>query len=416
MRVALFSDSFREDLGGLTRAVIRLHDGLVARGHTVRVYTLHQRAGPLHPADRIFVPAVPVSWLPWAPPDSWAAWNGAAVYRSLEAWAPDVVHLHSPLPVGWWGLLAARRLGVPVLSTCHANPEAPSAFLLGGQARGKRRVMGESVLSRASRAYQRAFYGRCDAVVAPSPSTASLLRAMGVRRPIHVIPNGVDLSRFTLEPGWAPGAAPPNHPPRVLYAGRLSAEKGVETLLAAVQELWARGVGMELVVAGSGPLEGRVRAWAYRAPGRVTLLGKVGWESMPEVYRSCDLLCLPSPLETEGLAAIEAMASGLPVVGVAEGALVDLVRPGFNGLLATPGDPTGLADALARIVVDPEARRRLVPGALATARARDSQHFLDQLVSLYAYLASTGDAGRERGPHDQEPLRPPSPAAPGDGR
>ena len=180
---------------------------------------------------------------------------------------------------------------------------------------------------------------------------------------VEVVPSGVDVPE---------SVEPEANPPEVLYAGRLSPEKGVEELLAATQ-------GMQLVVAGDGPLRDRVP----RA------LGFVPHDELERLYGRAAVVACPSRREGFGVVCAEAMAHARTVVASAVGGFLDLVVDGETGLLVPPRDPAGLRAALERALGDPDLRRRLG----AAARERIRQRFswdavLDAMIDLYRKAAA----------------------------
>jgi len=179
-------------------------------------------------------------------------------------------------------------------------------------------------------------------VIAASNALADSARALGASS-VKVIPSGVDLP---------PGVGEEASPPEVLYAGRLSPEKGVEDLVSAA-------AGMNLVVAGDGPLRRRV-------PGA---LGFVPNDELQQLYARAAVVACPSRREGFGVACLEAMAHGRPVVATSVGGLRDLVVEGETGLVVPPGDPPALRAALARLLADPDLRRAL--GAAGRRRAQE---------------------------------------------
>jgi glycosyltransferase involved in cell wall biosynthesis len=181
-------------------------------------------------------------------------------------------------------------------------------------------------------------------VIAASTALAESARALGAGE-VRVIPSGVDL------PAEVGAEA---RPPEVLYAGRLSAEKGIEELVEAT-------AGIPLVVAGDGPLRGRV-------PGA---LGFVPHDELQWLYGRAAVVACPSRREGFGVTCLEAMAHARPVVATAVGGLRDLVVDGETGLLVEPRDPRALRAAIERLLADPELRQRL--GAAGRDRARE--HF-----------------------------------------
>jgi glycosyltransferase involved in cell wall biosynthesis len=185
---------------------------------------------------------------------------------------------------------------------------------------------------------------RARLVIAPSTALAEEARRLGAGE-VRVIPSGVDLPAAVGEQA---------DPPEVLYAGRLSAEKGVRELVAAAD-------GLPLVVAGDGPLRDEV-------PGAV---GFVPHDELGRLYTRAAVVACPSRREGFGVVCAEAMAYGRPVVAGDVGGLRDLVRHEETGLLVPPGDVGALRAALQRLLADPDLRRRLGEAG----RARIAEHF-----------------------------------------
>ncbi|HSC91319.1 MAG TPA: glycosyltransferase family 4 protein [Gaiellaceae bacterium] len=187
-------------------------------------------------------------------------------------------------------------------------------------------------LARRAPLLARALLRRVRLVVCASSTLADAARELGARQ-VRVIPSGVGIPERVGEE---------DEPPFVLYAGRLSPEKGVTELVTAAD-------GMPLVVAGDGPLRDRV-------PGALGFLPR---HDLEPLYERCAVVACPSYREGFGVACAEAMAHGKPVVASAVGGLRDLVVDGETGLLVPPGDVDALRGALRRLLDDRELRRRL---------------------------------------------------------
>jgi glycosyltransferase involved in cell wall biosynthesis len=202
---------------------------------------------------------------------------------------------------------------------------------------------------------------RAEAVVCVSTALAADARVLGAGEAV-VIPNGVDVPAEAGEEA---------DPPEVLYAGRLSREKGVLDLVQAAD-------GMNLVVAGDGPL----RAQVPQARGFVPR------NELARLYSRAAVVACPSHREGFGVACLEAMAHGRPVVVGAVGGLLDLVVDGETGILVPPGDVVALRSALERVLGDRELRRRL--GAAGRRRAQEQfswDRVTRETVALYARYA-----------------------------
>jgi glycosyltransferase involved in cell wall biosynthesis len=240
----------------------------------------------------------------------------ASFVRAARRVDADLLHAHW-LPSGW----VAARTGRPYVV----------------------QVWGTDVeLARRAPRLAHAVLRRARLVIAASTALADSARELGAAK-VEVIPSGVELP---------PEVGEEVSPPEVLYAGRLSPEKGVEELVAATR-------GMNVVVAGDGPLRAQVSG----------ALGFVPHDELQHLYARAAVVACPSRREGFGVACLEAMAHGRPVVASAVGGLKDLVVDGETGLLVPPGDPEALRAALERLLADGELRRRL--GAAGRERARE---------------------------------------------
>jgi alpha-1,6-mannosyltransferase len=196
--------------------------------------------------------------------------------------------------------------------------------------------------------YLRAAYRPCAAVVTAATVVEAGLRDIGIG-PVHLVPLAADTELF--HPGrrsatWRAGVGASAAAPVALSVGRLSFERGLGVLLQALPELH-RVAHLRLVLIGDGHLRRRLEARAGACPEMLTVLPyERDRARLAEAYASADLYLAPSALETFGLATLEAMASGLPIVGPAAGALRDLVGAAPWGRLFRPGDANDLVRAV----------------------------------------------------------------------
>lgn len=248
----------------------------------------------------------------------------------------DVVHAHFLFPTGVIGSAAASMRRVPLVVFAHG-----SDVMLASR--------GWPVGSWTRRVIRRA-----DVVVAPSEYLAGEVRsAIGdPGRAVEICPMGVDTALFHAA---SAGAGASDGAKTVLFAGTLDENKGVgcEELLDALDTPELADV--RLIVVGEGPLRGRLeeRSRSGSLGGRVGFRGLVDRQALATLMRDADLVAVPSRREALGLVALEARASGTPVVASAVGGLVEHVEPGVSGELYTPGDVEGLRAALIRVLREP---------------------------------------------------------------
>ena len=197
-------------------------------------------------------------------------------------------------------------------------------------------------LARRAKAPARQVLRRARLVICASNALADSARELGARE-VRVIPSGVEVPDLVADEA---------EPPEVLFAGRLSPEKGILELVEAAN-------GMTLVVAGDGPLRDRVP----------NALGFVPHHALGPLYERAAVVAVPSHREGFGVVCAEAMAYGRPVVASAVGGLLDLVVDGETGLQVPPRDVPALREALERLVGDRELRRRM--GAAGRERVRE---------------------------------------------
>lgn len=397
LRVAVFSDSYVPYVSGVVRSIQLTRAALQARGHMVAIFA------PTYPGRTGSPPAsgpgaLRLLRLPWCeepgvyrfasvPAPRYPGFRiavpwGPQLDRVLRDFRPDVVHVHSPFVMGRVGLAAARRLGVPVCLTVHTQYDVYLRQYAGLASVALRPLLLRSL---------RRFCDACDLVLAPTEQVRRRLREFGVRARVEVLPGGIPVEHFrsgdraVLRQRFGVGADA-----RVLvYVGRLSAEKNLWLLLDAFRAVATRDPGVHLILVGDGPLRGEVeRLSGGELRGRLHLTGALSYEDLPDALAAGDLFAFPSRSETQGLAVVEAMAAGLPVVAAHSPELEEVV--GDAGILV-PDDPGAFAEAVHRVLHEPGLGRDLA----ARARARSERYALPAVTEhLLAYYRGLREAGR----------------------
>lgn len=368
MRVAIVAESFLPAVNGVTQSVLRTVEHLRVRGHQPVV--IAPSPGPIDGGQQAIERTVgaPVVWLPAVGLPGYRSFRvspvGVGRVRSvLREVAPDVVHLASPFVLGWDAVRAARLLDLPTVAVYQTEvPTYASRYGFGGL---------EPLLWR--RVCD--IHGRADRTLAPSTAACGQLRDRGVPE-VRWWGRGVDIDRFCPSRrserlrarfGGADVVA-------VGYVGRLAAEKQLEDLAVL------RGLDrVRLVIVGDGPLRTRL---ARLLPDAL-FLGWQGGTHLAACMASFDVGVHPGEHETFGQAVQEKLASGVPVVAVAAGGMLDLVEDGVNGRHYAPGDLAELRSAVATLAEDPAGRRWMGAAARLSVQDRGWDHFGDLLIAHY---------------------------------
>lgn len=270
----------------------------------------------------------------------------------------DVVHVHSPYPLGELANWLMGRARATVV-THHSDVVRQARWL---------RLYGPLL---------RRILSRTDRIIATSPryiDTSPWLRP--VRDRCVVVPLGVDHRRFTPPP------APFDGPPTILFVGRLRYYKGVDTLLRALRDL----PGVRLNIVGDGPMRGRWEALALSLglAERVRFLGEVEDDRLPLLYHQAHLFVLPANARAEafGTVLLEAMASGLPCITTEVGTGTSwVVQDGVTGLVVPPDDPAALAEAIRSLLSRPDLRVEMGRRGRERVEARFT---LDRMIGAVA--------------------------------
>jgi glycosyltransferase involved in cell wall biosynthesis len=401
VHIVLFTSSYAPRVGGLETAVSQLAREFGRAGHCVSVVTNRY---PRHLASceridgvvvhRILFPAL------FVPRSEWGRTNMAKfalllplapralvrLWLLLRRLRPHVVNIHYlSAPAFYVAILSFLRvLRARVVISCHGSDLTTVPYPTGS-------IIGS-----------RWIIARAHAMTACSVDLAQYAAAMAPRIPggaVRVVYNGADVDEFA-------NVVPFTHPRRyILSVGRLIEKKGMHVLVEALGVLRERGIDSDLILAGSGPDEQRlrVRAAALGLADRVHFAGSVGRAHLGALYRGCAVFALASVWEAFGIASLEAMSCACAVVATRSGGIPEVVLDGEAGLLARPGDPIDLADKLAALLTDPvraaEMGRR--------GRARVAGHFTWPMVAaryLDAYrpmppraLAGTAQSARPSG-------------------
>lgn len=374
MRIAFVTETFLPATDGVVSRLRHTLEELAGIGDdTFVVAPKYPEGGP---DDYAGAPVYRVPGVPFPPyPQIRLSLAHPGVGRALRRFRPDVIHTVNPFVLGTGGIYYARRLDVPLVASYHTHVATYA------------RYYGLRFLAGPGRWYTRQLHNRAEINLCTSRATMDLLLAEGIKR-LHLWPQGVDSRRFS--PQKASGAwrerLSGGHPGErlLLYVGRLGPEKGIERLAAVTREV----PGSRLAIVGDGPARPNLERTFAGTPTVFT--GLLQGEDLAAAYASTDVFLFPSTTETLGMAMIEALASGLPVVAARSGASHEVVTDGESGILYEKDSTAALVATVRRLLSDDGLREALSRGARSAAERRDWAQSTRTLRGYYLRAVEKG--------------------------
>lgn len=366
MRAVLFTDTFLPKIDGIVTVVRLLLEHLQRRGVTVMLVCPDLGEIDTYAGARIVrVPGVPFPLYPGLK----VAWPLYRTYRQVRDFKPDVAHfIHAGFTPGS-GMLMALRLGVPRVVSFHLDYARLAPHFGMGWSRP------------AINGLTRLMFNRAHACLAPSKAMLTRMQEIGIRPPTQVWGRGVDTEAFhprfrsaemrqRLSDGHADDLL-------LLSVGRLSSEKRLGDLRRVLEDV----PGTRLALVGDGPERAALEAHFRGLPAHFA--GYLTGEALSQAYASADVFVFPSQLETFGLAATEAMASGVPVVGARVGGIPDVVEEGVTGYTFAAGDVKALVESVRTLAADRMRLPEMSAAARAFAETQTWPAMMDGVIDLY---------------------------------
>jgi len=354
VRIAFFTETFLPATDGVVTRLTHTIEELVGMGDEMLVIAPKYGEGP---GSYEGVPIHRVSSVPFPPyPQIKLAPINPGVGNALRRFGPELSHAINPFILGLGAPYYASRLDIPLVASYHTNIAAYASFY------------GLGLFDRATRWYTRKLHNRAAINLCTSEATLRYLTDEGLER-LHLWPQGVDARRFhpdKFSKDWRIRLTN-GHPAErlLLYVGRLGHEKNIGNLRVVLGEV----PGVRLALVGDGPARRDLEQEYANTPTVFT--GVLQGEELAAAFASADAFLFPSTTETLGIAMIEALASGLPVLAARSGATGEVVDEGETGFLYDPGSDAALVAAVRKIVSDDGLRTKMGRKARASAERRD---------------------------------------------
>ena len=363
-------------MDGIVRVICLLLDHLTEQGIETMVVAPRLGQEPLERYGETIVVTTEGFPLPWYPELKFAP-PLLGAYRQIKAFDPDVAHFFHPVALGLPGMLMAKQLGIPTVTSFHVDfARMARHFYIGPVNLG--------ILSPMTNLLTRVFFNWADYSLAPSKFIQQEMYRQGIHR-VGLWKRGVDSEKF--HPRYASDAMrsrlSDGHPEDILllYVGRLSAEKNLEHIKAVLDQI----PDTRLALVGYGPHQDELEM--FFAGSKTVFTGYLEGEELAAAYASADIFVFPSALETFGLVAVEAMAAGLPVVASRVGGMPDVIEEGVTGYTFEVGDQQGLVEGVAQIAINRNHIRAMGRAARAYAETQSWGYMMDEVIDIYRNLS-----------------------------
>ena len=364
LRIAIFTETFLPKIDGIVSILTLMLRRMQELGHQVVLFGPPGGPDEYAGAEIVGVGGPPLPFYPELRMNI----PRPRVWRKLQAFKPDIVHAVNPFFLGPFGMMGARRLGVPMLASFHTDVARYAGHY------------GFSFSEPILWWYMRTIHNQADVNLCPSTAIRADLIKQGFRR-VRWWKRGIDTDMFTPGPRDEALRAKltDGHPDDflVVNVGRQSPEKSLKVLRDHVFQT----PNVRLAMVGGGPSHEDLKQHFRGTPTVFT--GILRGAELVAAYRAADAFIMPSTTETFGLVALEAMACGLPVIAARSGGVVDTVVDGVNGLFYDPARPAEMSVMIRRLQENPAYRDQLAEEALRHAQSRSWRATMDQLVGYY---------------------------------
>jgi len=322
MKIGFFTDTYTPQINGVVTSIESYRKELEKRGHLVFVFA----PTPKQKKDSKKIIRFPSVKFIFQPEMRIALPYSLEALRLLEKIKLDIIHSQDPFSIGLFGLWMAKKFKIPYVHTYHTlYPEYVHY------------IWETRLTKKIAKRLSKDFCNQCDLVVAPSTKIKKYLKLWGVKKPLEILPTGIELDEFKIDLGAVANFREKykilTQEKILIFVGRLGKEKNIELLIKSLKLIKTPGV--KLLIIGDGPHKPKLQSLIKKEgfENKVSLTGYLPRKEVVAALRASKIFVFSSKTETQGLVVAEAMAAGLPVVAVSDLAIADMVKDKKNGFL-----------------------------------------------------------------------------------
>ena len=330
MRIAIFTDTYYPDINGVVSSIGILRNELMKHGHQVLIITTIPPLG-VHIEDDPFIIRMNGISLKSIYGYRMAGIYNNKIFKKIKEFNPNIIHTQTEYGVGLFGRLCGYKLNIPTVYTFHTNLYDYTYYVTKGI------EPFDSIAKKIVKKLMKTYTTHTTSLIVPSAKTASMMKSIGIKKEINIVPTGLELERFKIynkehtnqikeEYGLT------NHF-NLISLGRLAEEKSLDLIINAMPEIIQRNPNIRLFIIGDGPAKNTLMQLTHdlKMDDYIRFAGCQSADVIPDFYYSGDLFVSASLTETQGLTFIEAMASSLPVLARYDSNLDPVIVEGGNG-------------------------------------------------------------------------------------
>ncbi|MHB1275329.1 MAG: glycosyltransferase [Candidatus Humimicrobiaceae bacterium] len=383
MNIAIFSDTFYPRIDGIVITLLNSIQLLAEKGHKIKLYVPNyknikirefhknisiERHGSFkligYPNFRLAMPVPP------------------KVTKSILSFKPDIIHVHTPGSLGIIGIICAKKYKIPLIGTYHAYLTAFLVCISPNKKINKsdKKHLSSKIIWRLSNY----FYDKCDLVIVPSESMKKEIKKSGLKAEVIFLSNGLNLDKFSQKKKY-------NNEAKLLHVGRISFEKNIDIIIKSVGILSMEFPDIKLDIVGDGPALKNLELMTkkFDLEKNIHFLGFIDNNKLNEIYKEHDIFITASAIETQGIVILEAMASGLPIVGVNKSAIPDYVKNNVNGYTVEPFNAREMSEKIKTLYINRKLREDFGKKSAELVKEHDVNDVINKLESLYFEYADT---------------------------
>lgn len=381
MRILYFTDTYFPQINGVTNTLDRLVKYLDSTEHKYLFFAPYYENSPGNVKERCTRRFKSISF-PAYPECRISIPFYSKLCRIADKFKPDIIHLMTPMGLGFTGVRYAQERGIPLVSSFTTNFNTYLKYY-------KLDFLDSLIWN-----YFKWFHGSCGINFCPSWETLRMLETKEIQN-LKIMSRGIDTGAFNPVHRNAEirRNLKINEKIAFLYVGRIAREKDLDILMESIRQINSRYPDMaEFILAGDGPYISQLKK---AAPENVIFTGYLKGEALSDLYASCDVFVFPSSTETFGNVVLEAMASGLPVLAVNSGGVKESVIDGYNGFLCEPRNADSFMQLISGFIQNKELIGHMGENARQYTLTRSWSNIFNQMLNDYQILVEQSTSNKK---------------------